>query len=86
MTGYDLPNNYIENPEALLRKKWSHADSSSATPSTVEPVNPTPSATPSMAKTFFDYSTPTVANMPIGLAVNIGEGNFELRAGLITMV
>ena len=86
MTAYDLPNIYIENTEALLRKKWSCAASSSATPPTVELVNPAPSATPSMAKTLRDFSTPVVANVPIGPAVNIGEGNFELRASLIMVV
>ena len=86
MTGYILPKNYIENPEALLRKKRSRAVSSSATPPTVEPVNPAPSATPSMVKTLHDYSTPAVANVPIGPAVNTGARNFKLRTGLITMV
>jgi hypothetical protein len=86
MTGYDLPNYYIKNLEALLRKKWSRVASSSAPPPTVEPVTPAPFATPSMVKTLRDYSTPTVANMPIGPAVNVGEGNFELRTSLITMV
>ena len=78
MTSYDLPNNYTQNPEALLRKKQSCV-ASFATPLTIEPVTPTPSATPSMAKTLRDYSTPAVANMPIGPAVNIGDGNFELH-------
>ena len=85
MTGYKLLENYIKNLEALLWKKRSCA-ASSATPTTVEPVNPTPSATPSMAKTLRDYSTPIVANMLIGPTVNIGEGNFELCASLIMMV
>ena len=80
MTGYDLPNNYIENPEALLRKKRSHAASSSVTAPTVEPVTPAPS------KTLRDYSIPIVANMPVGPAVNGGDGNFELYTCLITMV
>ena len=31
-------------------------------------------------------STPVVANMPVGPAVNIGDGNFELRTSLIMMV
>ena len=39
-----------------------------------------------MAKTLHDYSTPAVANVPIGLAVNMGTRNFELRTSLITMV
>ena len=86
MTAYDLPNIYIENTEALLRKKWSCAASSSATPPTVELVNPAPSATPSMAKTLRDFSTPAIANVPVGPAVNMGDVNFELKTGLIIMV
>ena len=86
MTGYKLPKNYIKNPEAILRKKRSRIASSSATPSTVKPVTPAPSATLIMAKTLRDYSTPTVANVHIGPAINVGDGNLELHAGLITMV
>ena len=86
MTGFDLPNNYTQNLEALLKKKWSHAASSSATLPTVEPVTPAPSATPIMAKTLHDYSTPAIANVPVGPAVNIGDGNFELCTGLMMMV
>ena len=74
MTGYKLPENYIKNPEALLRKKWFHTSSSSATPPTIKLVTPSPSATPIMAKTLRDYSTPTVANVPVGSAINIGDG------------
>ncbi|XP_066341953.1 uncharacterized protein [Miscanthus floridulus] len=39
-----------------------------------------------MAKTLRDYSTPALANMPIGLAVSIGDGNFELCTSPIMMV
>jgi hypothetical protein len=39
-----------------------------------------------MANTLHDYSTPVVANMPIGPIVNVGEGNFELCTSLIMMV
>ena len=86
MNCYKLPENYIENPEALLMKKQSRASSSSATPPTVKLVSPAPSTTPIMAKTLCNYSIPTVANVPIGLAINIGDGNFELHTGLIMMV
>ena len=86
MSGFDLPNNYTDNPEALLRKSRSCTASSSATPLTVEPVTPVPSATTEMAKSLRDYSTPAVANVPVGSAVNTGTENFELRTGLITMV
>jgi hypothetical protein len=83
---YDLPNNYIDNPEVLLSKKWSCVASSSATPLIVEPDKLAPSATPNMAKTLRDYSTPVVANVPVGPAINTGNGNFKLRTSLITMV
>ena len=85
MSGFDLPDNYIENLEALLRKSRSH-NTSSTTPSTSELVTPAPSATTAIPRTLCDYSTPAVANMPIGPAVNTGARNFELRTGLITMV
>ena len=86
MTGFVLPENYTNNPKALLRKNWSRTASSSTTPLTNEPVTPAPSATSLMAKSLRNYSTPIVANVPIGPAVNMGNGNFELCTGLITMV
>ena len=85
MTGYDLPNNYIKNPEALLRKKRSHVASSTTSPID-KLVTPAPSTTPVMVKTLHDYFIPIVASMPVGLAVNTRNGNFKLRTGLITMV
>jgi len=33
-----------------------------------------------------EYSVPTVANVPVGPAVNTVNRNFELRPGLIMMV
>ena len=86
MSGFDLLNNYIDNPEALILKSRSHTASSSTTTTTVEPVTPVPSATIEMAKSLCDYSTPAVTNVPVGPAVNTGAGNFELRTSLITMV
>ena len=86
MSGFDLSNNYTDNPKALLRKSQSCTASSLATPPVVELVTPVPSTTTEMAKSLRDYSTPAVANVPIGPAINTGDGNFELRIGLITMV
>jgi hypothetical protein len=70
MTGHNLPENYTDNPEALLRKNRSRASSSSATPSVVELVTSGPSTTIIMAKSLRDYSTPVVANVPVGPVVN----------------
>ena len=86
MSGFDLPNNYVDNPEALLRKNRSCIASSSVTPPASQPVTPIPSATTEMAKSLRDYSTPAVVNVPVGPTVNMGTRNFKLRIGLITMV
>jgi hypothetical protein len=86
MSGFDLPNNYLNNPKALLRKNRSRTSSSSATPSAVELVTFAPFATIIMAKSLCDYSIPTIANVPIGPIVNTETINFELRTSLITMV
>ena len=86
MSGFDLLNNYTDNSEALLRKSQSHTTSSSATLPIVEPVTLVPSSTTKMAKSLYDYSTPAVANVPVGPAVNTGTKNFEFWTGLIMMV
>ena len=86
MSGFNLPTNFNSNPEALLRKNRTRVVSSSTTPLTVEPITPTPSFSTTMARSLRDYSTPVFANVPVGPAVNTGNGNFELRTGLLTMV
>jgi hypothetical protein len=50
MSGFDLPDNFILDPEALLRKKGTHASTSSATPPTTKPLIPVPAATNTMAQ------------------------------------
>ena len=64
MSGFDLPNNYTDNLEALLRMNMSRTTSSSATTE--------------MAKSLRDYSTPVVANVPVRPTINTGTRNFEL--------
>jgi hypothetical protein len=72
-----LPKNYIDNPEEFLRKNRSCTASSSVTPLAVEPVTPASSTTSLMAKLLRDYSTPAVANVPVGPTVNTSTENFE---------
>jgi hypothetical protein len=86
VSGFDLPNNFLDNPEALLKKNRSRTSSSSATPPAAESFTPVPFATITMAKSLRDYSTPAIANMPIWSTINTGTRNFELRTGLIMMV
>jgi hypothetical protein len=85
MTSFILPENYINNLEALLRKNR-FCTASSAIPPTNKLVAPAPSATTSMAKSLREYSIPAVANMLIEPAVKSGNETFELRTSLITMV
>ena len=61
MSGFDLPNNYTDNLEALLRKNRSHTASSFATPLVVELVTTISSATIVMAKSLRVYSIPAVS-------------------------
>ncbi|XP_066354682.1 uncharacterized protein [Miscanthus floridulus] len=37
-------------------------------------------------KTLHEYFVPTIANMPVGPTVNMGDANFEVKTGLIMMV
>jgi len=77
MTGFDLPDNFLSNPEKLVGKKKAFITSSSATSPADKPITPAPTVLFVMAKTLRDYSTP---------AVNVGNGNFEIRIGLISIV
>src|SRR5919197_1305906 len=87
MTGFSLPENFIQNPESLLRKNRSRTSSSSATPPTNQPVASAPSELVEMAqKSLREFSVPAVAHVPTEPVVNVGDKNFELRTGLITMV
>jgi hypothetical protein len=87
MSGFDLSDNFVLDPEALLWKKGSRASTSSATPPTTEPFILVLATINAMAqKSLREFSVPVVANVPTGPAVNIGDKNFELRTRLITMV
>jgi len=87
MTGFVLPTNFIENPESLLTKTRRRLVLPSDTLPANEPINPATSAPNTVAQRMLcEYSIPAVANVPVGPAVDVGNGNFELKTGLITMV
>ena len=87
MSGFDLPDNFTPNPEALLRKKGTRASASSTTPPTTEPLTSVLATTTTMAqKSLREFSILAVASVPTGPAVNLGDKNFKLQTGLITMV
>ena len=87
MTGFDLPQNFTQNPESILRRVRPHVIPPQCTLSAPEPVIIAPSTSNSMAqKTLRDYSAPSATNVPVGLKVSTGGENFEIKTDLIMMV
>jgi hypothetical protein len=43
-------------------------------------------ANPNIEKTLYEYSARSANQVPTGLEINTGNGNFEIKTGLITMV
>ena len=88
MTRSDLLENFVDNLVAILRRSRTRTTSSCTTspPLTDDLVHPAPSATTTMAKIIREYSIPNVANVPTRPVLDTGNGNFELRTGLIMMV
>ena len=86
MSSFNMPANFHSDPETLLRKRRVRTVSSFATQPASESTIAAPTAPIAMAKKLRDYSTPAVANVPTGLAVNVGNGSFEIHTGLISMV
>ena len=97
MTRFDLLDNFIENPEALIRRtraklKKVHASSSSQLKVPAESEdhqNLFRSLTPEFEaiadKPLREFSAPTTDNIRTGPAINI-DWPFELKPALINMV
>ena len=87
MTGFDLPQNFMPNPESLLRRVRPRVVPPQISLSAAESVIQAPLASQAMAqKTLHDYSAPSANQVPTGPEVNTGGENFEIKMGLITMV
>lgn len=87
MTGFDLPQNFTQNAESLLRKVRPHVIPSQIILPTDETVNIAPSTSRSMAqKTLREFSAPSASNVLVGPTITSEADNFEIRIGLITMV
>ena len=88
MTGFDLPTNYIKDPEALIRRTRAKLKKVLALES--EDNQTRRSLAPvfeAMAnKTLCELSAPTTTNIRTGPAINIGDNAFELKPALINMV
>ena len=87
MNGFDLPQNFTQNPESLLRRVQPRVVPPQRTLSASEPVIQAPSASQAMAqKTLRDYTTPSANQVPTMPEVNTEGENFEIKTGHITMV
>ena len=88
MTSFDLLTNYVEDPEALIRRTRAKLKKILALQS--EDIQTRRSLTPvfeAMAdKTLHEFFVPTIANIRTGPIVNVGENGFELKPALINMV
>ena len=86
MTGFDLPTNFTEDDESLLRRTRARLTPPRKETRPIEPVIPAPSSSEQMAdKTLREFSAPSAANIPTRPAGNVGDANFEIKTGLITM-
>jgi hypothetical protein len=87
MTGFDLPTNYLDDPEVLL---WKAKASLKKVLTLESEDNRIRSLTPefeAMAnKTLREFPTPTTANIRPGLQNDVGENEFELKLALINIV
>jgi hypothetical protein len=91
MTGFDLPTNFTEDPESLVRRARTHFGSPQhvrmeANPTSFVPSTSTPMANPNVKKTLCEYSAPSADQVPTGPEINTGNVNYKIKTGLITMV
>ena len=88
MTGFDLPTNYVEDPEALIRRTKAKLKKVSALD--LEDNQKRRSLAlefEAMAdRTLCEFSAPTTTNIRTRPNVNVGDDEFELKPALINMV
>jgi hypothetical protein len=86
MTGFNLPENFKENPKAFFRSVRPRVVAPQKTLLTKKPAVPAPLTFKTIAcKTLHEFSTPSADNVAIGPQVNIGDVDFDLKSSLITM-
>ena len=85
MTGFDLPKNYVENPEALIKRTQVKLKKTLALNSKDRYIRRslTPEFEAMANRTLCEFSAPTTANIRTGPTVNIGDNGFELKPALI---
>jgi hypothetical protein len=88
MIGFNLPTNYVEDPEALIRRTRAILKKVSASESKDNQIrwSLTPEFEAMADKTLCEFSTPTTANIRTRPETNVGDNGFELKPALINMV
>jgi hypothetical protein len=89
MTGFDLPTNFTEDPESLVRRSRTRFDYLQCVCMEVDPATFVPSTSFPMSnqeKTLREYFAPSATQVPTGSEINTRNGNIEIKTGLITMV
>jgi hypothetical protein len=88
MIGFNLPTNFIHDPEALLKRTKAKLKRVSALESEDNRIRQslTPKFEAMAYNSLREFSAPTTANIRTGHKVNIGDNGFELKPALINMV
>ena len=90
MSGFQLPGNYLEDPEQLLRRSRHRQVPLQRFISNLNPFKEggsTPPLKEAMAqKAISDFSAPSATHVAQGPEVNFGDATFELKPALIHMV
>ena len=88
MTSFDLPTNYVDNPEVLLKRTKAKLKKVSALELEDNQIRQclTPEFEPMADKTLCELSALTTTNIRTGPTVNARDNGFELKPALINMV
>ena len=88
MTGFDLPTNYVDDLEALLKRTKAKLKKVSALESEDNQIRRslTPEFEAMVDKILCEFSAPTITNIRTRPTVNVGDNGFELKPALINMV
>jgi hypothetical protein len=84
----NLPENFVDDPEALLKKTRAKVKNILALELEDQRIRRslTPEFEAMAQKSLREFSAPTTTNIHIGPEVNVGDNRFELKPALITMV
>ena len=88
MIDFNLSINYVDDPEALIRRTRAKLKKVPALESEDNQIRQslTPEFEAMANKTLHEFSAPTTANICTGPTVNVGDNGFELKPALINMV